>query len=104
MQLRYLPAPRVPDGLEGKLLSAIPVRSTQAARRRSSGWVCVLGAAAVVVLAVVFGRPTSRREAEREGNRVALVQSPAPHFDPFENHDSKETDPCNILPPLSDWQ
>jgi hypothetical protein len=51
-QLRALPPPPVPDGLEARLLAAIPA-PRPAPRRRWAVWVGVAGAAAACLLAVL---------------------------------------------------
>ena len=104
-RLRDLPPPPTPQGLEARLLAGIPARRARAApagaphaRRRR----IAIGAAlaAGVVLAVTV--PLVHRTDGRRGSRVvprdvqpAFVQQAST----TPNH--KETQPCDILPPLS---
>jgi hypothetical protein len=103
--LRRLPQISVPSDLEGKLMAAIPQRTAVAERRASLKqyvwWFAFSAAAAVIISAsILLGRSEERIDRPegittadgREGSLVVdLVLS-------------KETDPCNILPPLGDWR
>jgi hypothetical protein len=91
--------------LQKKLLAAVPVRVTRPAAGRHTGRLLVpLGAAAAVVLAVIVAWPRGRSDNAKLDTEVATIQTDIPHSPRFHKHDPKETDPCNILPPLADWR
>ena len=107
-QLRQLPQPEVPEGLEAKLLAAIPAGIPQATPRRRSlrrriVWACGAAAAAALILGVLLSTPWRRGRTGRPiatlsndtSPRYVLGNGSIPRFE--------ETRPCDILPPLSDW-
>jgi hypothetical protein len=104
-QLRRLPKPDVPDGLQEKLLAAIPttatLRKSSTARRRYRRAVIAIVATAAGIAFVFMhaGRPPEAplrpQEMHTAGNAHSMPHSLA-------IVDVKETDPCNILPPLPD--
>jgi hypothetical protein len=107
-QLRRLPRPAVPEDFEAKLTAAIPASLPARVRRTLPKgfwrWAGGAGVAAAVV-AVCAVRPlfqgapgaARRSEAVKSGG-VNLLSSQIAISDP------KETDPCDILPPLPDWR
>jgi hypothetical protein len=104
-RLRRLPEPLVPNLLEAKLLAAVPTRARHTAvPRRAGKWCVAVGAIAAVVLAAVVTWPRVRGNNAGPKTEIATIQTNAPQSPRFNRHDSKETDPCNILPPLADWR
>jgi hypothetical protein len=105
-QLRRLPKPKAPDGLEAKLLAAIPVQTAvpKAAppkiRRWLAGAAIAVAAAGILFCLVSQLRNPNVSQQPNSSNENPTVPS-APHSLAVIN--MKETDPCNILPPLPDW-
>jgi hypothetical protein len=132
-QLRQLPKPKLPDGLEAKLLAAIPaiicpkttcgagVPPAHAAetaapqtqslttvpkaappkiRRWLAGAAIAVAAAGILFCLVSQSRNPNVSRQPNSSNENPTAPS-APHSLAVIN--MKETDPCNILPPLPDW-
>jgi hypothetical protein len=105
--LHRLPSVEIPRGLEDRVVAAIP-RVLPVVQRRSSGgklrerqWLGLAAVAAAMVLVVVSvaswhgsGRDNSTVGPPRPDGRMVVVKFVQ----------TKETDPCNILPPLADWR
>jgi hypothetical protein len=107
-QLRRLPEPKVPEDLEAKLIAAIPAVASipQVARPRKWQWsagAVVAAAAALVVLFLLLPRGRNPDAAQRPSapDNRRLTQSTR---GALAINSLKETDPCNILPPLPDWR
>jgi hypothetical protein len=107
-QLRRLPQPAVPDNLEAKLTAAIPTffpaRASRPPLRWSRWWIASAGAltaaaAACAVLINLHSVPDGDRQSDGGANGTINILSQR-----FGICDPKETDPCNILPPLSNGQ
>jgi hypothetical protein len=106
-ELRRLPSAKVPIGLEATLIAAIPkdFRCAEtrvpglATQHRLATWASV--AAAILVLAAIVA-PRGNRDVAggpaHPGDSKLLMQATP------ELVVTKETDPCNILPPIPDWR
>ena len=100
--LRQLPAVNVPANLEASLIAAIPAPRVIAREKRQ--WQSVRRLAVVGVAATVVGIAVWLIGQERgDPQSVAVSQSEAAVV-AAPTIQSKETDPCNILPPLADWR
>ena len=110
--LRRLPTPGTPPGLGARLIGAIPrhevvrkVSPSPLARRRWFAWASL--AAAILVLATIVAQRGDRDVAVGPPSGVA-VGPPSGSGDDRQGTQrtvfvvTKETDPCNILPPLRD--
>ncbi len=104
--LRRLPTPQVPEGLEARLIAAIPAHACVAKARVSRRWRWHFGAAAATAAAlavfVLWPRPRDPNLAQRpnaEKNASQGIDSA-----PNPSAELKDTDPCNILPPLPEWR
>ncbi len=108
--LLRLPPIDVPAGLESKLIAAIPrvavdahVQKNRPARPSYRRWIAFSAAAVVLIgLGTVLRfsndeRTTVPGELAKNDNRTGSVVG-------MKLAISKETDPCNILPPLGDWR
>lgn len=106
-QLRQLPQPRPPEDLEAKLLAAIPPVAAMAsiARPRMWRWFTAAGTAAVAALLMCLLLP--------RGEAPKAARKPSPLSGSSRDDSAtrlviinclKETDPCDILPPLPDWR
>jgi len=105
-QLRRLPKPKVPEGLEARLIAAIPPAASAGRRHRAAIWRWVagagIGAAAVLALSVVL---SDRHTGDVDRSPTVSNGGPAnPVSVPLASNNTKETDPCNILPPFPDWR
>src|SRR5262245_36338542 len=101
-QLRRLPTPDVPEGLEARLFAGIP--RPVSPKTRWFQWIVLAGFSAVAAagLALIFLSPRIRSikdtgTGSANDRRNVVAAWPAFSLDP------KEIDPCNILPPLGDW-
>lgn len=102
--LRRLPAVNVPRGLEAKLIAAMPrpvaeIKSKHepaAYLRLAAVGVAAAAVAAAVLLSIL--KPQSK-----DGPELVSAQAEAPAIS-VTMVEFKETDPCNILPPLANWQ
>jgi hypothetical protein len=94
-QLRSLPAPDAPAHLLDALLRDIPNRPTPGARRKKVWLPLWAAAAAVALVAFIFGRDWADMQPEPERSvSVKFVIHPKTQ--------TQETDPCSIFPPLVD--
>lgn len=102
-QLRRLPTPNVPEGLEDRLIAGMP--RPVPGKSQWFQWQVLAGlsaVAAVAVLLAVLFEPTHSMKDFGSGspndNRNVVGAWPALSLNP------QETDPCNVLPPLGDWR
>jgi hypothetical protein len=105
--LRKLPAANVPRDLEAKLIAGIPPAkvSLQRTPKRARHWEwLVLSAAVAAILLVTIGVAGWRanRKAVSEPDRTSPSANSA--MVAVTVVQTKETDPCNILPPLHNWR
>jgi hypothetical protein len=99
--LRRLPAVNVPRDLEARLISAIPAASMTTRRKRrwqSVRRLATFGIAATVAAIAVWLIGHERRDPQ------SVAVSPLEVSVVATTVQFKETDPCNILPPLADWR
>jgi hypothetical protein len=101
-QLRRLPTPVVPEGLEDRLIAGIPRPvSTKTQLRQWKVLAALSAVAAAVVILAFLSQLDHLTKGTRTGSanksREVVAARPAPSLDP------KETDVCNVLPPLGDW-
>lgn len=95
--LREIPAPPVPEGLQKRLVAAIPERVHGADRRR---WrvLRLSVAAAILVGAVLVG---AFMLLNRTGEvKAGLLDNTSAHLMQTQATVMKETKPCDMLPPL----
>jgi hypothetical protein len=105
--LRGLPAVNVPRDLEAKLIAGIPRArvSLQRTPKRPRHWQwLVLSASVAAILLVTIGIAGWRanRKAVSESGRTSPSANSA--MVAVTVVQTKETDPCNILPPLHNWR
>jgi hypothetical protein len=104
-RLRRMPQPAAPNDLEAKLTAAIPARFPSRAVRTLPRWIrwwaAGAGAAAAAAVCLVLihsqGAPDGARQSGAGPSGAMNILSQR-----FGICDPKETDPCNILPPLSE--
>ena len=96
-QLRRLSPPKVPAGLEARLLAAAPDAPRRAGNFRPLRWAAPGVAAAVV--AVVMLRPPPPDARPSGPTPSGITQGTAPLV-VLPTANSSETRPCDILPPL----
>jgi hypothetical protein len=102
-RIRQMSTPEVPSDLEAKLIAAIPVMKGRAVVRSWSGWrwpaVAACAAAAVVVLALTFGRAPTREVpnlASDAAQRILGDTSPRRVLGEGFKPVLEETGPCDI--------
>ena len=96
-QLRRLPPPAVPAGLEARLLAAAPDVARRPGNFRPVRWAAPAVAAAV--MAAVMLRPSSQNEQRQGATSFENARETAPLV-VLPTANSSETRPCDILPPL----
>jgi len=101
-QLRGLPRPQVPPDLADRLIAKIPTGRAAPRDAMPWRWVAVPLVAAAALLIVLLPQPRARDMARRV--RSTTITTSKPDTDVIVRSYTKETDPCNILPPLPDWR
>ena len=105
-RLRRLSAPQAPEGLEARLIAAIPTRPAVAGAPASRRWrwPVLAGLAAAVAWALFAFWP--RSQDSNVAQRPSALKEATPGIKPgsLAAIDPKDFDPCNILPPLPDWR
>jgi hypothetical protein len=105
--LRRLPPVTMPRGLEERVVAAIPrvlpvvQRSASASKLRERQWFGLAAVAAAMVLVVVS---VASWHGNRRSNSTIGPPRPEGRMIVVTFVQTKETDPCNILPPLADWR
>lgn len=96
----------MPDGLQSKLVAAIPARSAAPARAAPAiaRWATATGALAAAALMALLFLPQGDKASVVQKPQATTDRSTASNTSPFTDHNPQETDPCNILPPLGDWR
>ncbi|NLE62125.1 MAG: hypothetical protein GX616_27525 [Planctomycetes bacterium] len=96
----------MPEDLEAKLIAAIPAAAPARRRNRAATWRWAAGvglaAAAALALVVLLSHrhePDRRRSPVVSDGRAESTPSGL-----LASSDPKETDPCDILPPLPEWR
>ena len=101
-QLRRLPTPDVPEGLEDRLIAGIP--RPVSAKTRLAPWKVLAAVSAVTAAGVILVfLSTLHRFTKDPGTGAASDSRDVVGAWPARSLDPKETDPCNVLPPLGDW-
>jgi hypothetical protein len=105
MQLRRLPKPKVPEDMEAKLIAAIPPAARAGRRNRWAIWLWMAGAGVAAAAVLAFSVVSSYWQARDvagplHGSNAQQANSVSTQL---ASDNAKETDPCAILPPLSDW-
>lgn len=106
-ELRDLPPPEAPPGLEAKLLAAVPVAKTESVLGRRRRWLALaaVGAAvAAAALIIAYTFVPEKASSEEPPVRAALLNDTSPAYivsTAISTH-SEETKPWDILPPLPD--
>ena len=95
--LREIPAPPVPDGLQKRLVAAIPQRVHGADKRRWS--VLRLSVAAAVLIGAILVSAFMLSNKAREV-KAGLLDNTSAHLMQTQATVMKETKPCDMLPPL----
>jgi hypothetical protein len=105
-RLRRLPAPRVPEGLEARLIAAFPARSALPVARAARRWRWAVAAAVAAAAAVACFMLWPRTREPDVTQRSSIPEERGPGIEPgsLAVIDPKDFDPCNILPPLPDWR
>jgi hypothetical protein len=105
--LRRLPPVAIPRGLEERVVAAIPrampalQRTSSASKLRERQWFGLATVAAAMLLVVVS---VASWHGNRQGNSTIGPPRPDGRMIVVKFVQTKETDPCNILPPLADWR
>lgn len=96
----------MPDGLQAKLVAAIPARSTAPARAAPTiaRWAMATGALAAAALIALLFSQRGEQGGVAQMPQAITARSTARNASSLIDHKHQETDPCNILPPLGDWR